>query len=77
LLTPYGREDEIARRDAVRGMVLARIRQLAAHEVGHALGFMHNYSSHRHRRPSVMDYPHPILRLDDDGDIDLSDAYPA
>lgn len=77
LLTPYGREDETERRDAIREMVLARIRQLAAHEVGHALGFMHNYSSHRHATASVMDYPHPQIRLGDDGEIDITRAYPA
>lgn len=76
LLTPYGRPDEDARVAAIRDFVLGRVRQLAAHEVGHALGFMHNYRSHRHTKPSVMDYPFPRLRLDADGRIDLSDAYP-
>ncbi|MEL7974853.1 zinc-dependent metalloprotease [Isoptericola sp. F-RaC21] len=75
LLTPYGRPDEAERLDAVRELVLARVRQLAAHEVGHALGFMHNYASHRHPHPSVMDYPHPRLRLDAEGEIDLAQAY--
>ena len=56
--------------------MLARLRQLAAHEIGHALGFMHNYASHQHPQASVMDYPHPRVRLGDDGEIDVSDAYP-
>lgn len=76
LLTPYGRPDEADRLARVEAFVLARIRQLAAHEVGHALGFMHNYASHRHAHPSVMDYPHPRVRLGADGEVDLADAYP-
>lgn len=77
LLSPYGRDDEESRLEAIRRMVYARARQLAAHEIGHALGFMHNYSSHLHPHPSVMDYPHPVLRLDDAGEVTLDDAYAA
>ncbi len=55
-------------------MALARIRQLAAHEVGHTLGFAHNFAASVNDRASVMDYPHPTLRLKDGG-IDFSDAY--
>ena len=29
----------------LRGTVLARIRQLSAHEVGHTLGFAHNFAA--------------------------------
>lgn len=76
LLAPYGRVDEARRVAAVEELVLARLRQLAAHEIGHALGFMHNYASHQHPQASVMDYPHPRVRLGADGEIDLSDAYP-
>lgn len=53
---------------------LARIRQLAAHEVGHALGFTHNFAGSTQDRASVMDYPPPRIKLTD-GRIDLSDAY--
>lgn len=53
---------------------LARIRQLSAHEVGHSLGFAHNFAASRQDRASVMDYPAPRVKLTD-GKIDLSDAY--
>jgi len=53
---------------------LARLRQLGAHEVGHALGFAHNFAASTQDRASVMDYPPPRIRLTD-GRIDLSDAY--
>jgi len=53
---------------------LARIRQLGAHEVGHALGFAHNFAASIQGRHSVMDYPAPRVGLVD-GRPDLSDAY--
>src|SRR5712672_1086338 len=56
-------------------MALARLRQLAAHEVGHTLGLMHNYSASTVNRSSVMDYPPPVAKSAADGRIDLSDAY--
>ena len=54
---------------------LARIRQLSAHEVGHTLGIGHQYYNSSKGRISVMDYPHPLEKLNADGTIDLSDAY--
>ena len=54
---------------------LARIRQLAAHEVGHTLGLAHNFLASTHARASVMDYPHPLVKVAADGSLDLSDAY--
>lgn len=56
-------------------LCMARMRQLAAHEVGHTLGLPHNYIASSHARSSVMDYPHPYVKLDAHNKIDLSDAY--
>jgi hypothetical protein len=55
--------------------VLARVRQVSAHEVGHTLGLAHNYIASTYERASVMDYPPPRVRLDANGRIDLSQAY--
>jgi hypothetical protein len=54
---------------------LARIRQLGAHEVGHALGLAHNFAASTQRRFSVMDYPGPRVSLDANGAPSLRDAY--
>ncbi|MGQ0660998.1 zinc-dependent metalloprotease [Sphingosinicella sp.] len=53
---------------------LARIRQLAAHEVGHALGLAHNFAASIAGRYSVMDYPAPRVTLVN-GEPSLADAY--
>ncbi|WP_115462881.1 zinc-dependent metalloprotease [Winogradskyella aurantiaca] len=55
-------------------MALARIRQLSAHEVGHTLGFTHNFAASTNNRASVMDYPHPTITVKN-GKIVFSDAY--
>jgi hypothetical protein len=55
--------------------VLARVRQVSAHEVGHTLGLSHNYIASTYERGSVMDYPPPRVRLDASGNIDVSSAY--
>ena len=72
LLAPYG--DDAAADDMLE-MSLARLRQLSAHEVGHTLGFEHNFAASTQDRASVMDYPFPFAKLDASGNIDLSEAY--
>lgn len=55
-------------------MLLARIRQLAAHEVGHTLGLAHNFAASSYGRASVMDYPAPLIEIKN-GKLDFSNAY--
>ena len=55
-------------------MALARIRQLSAHEVGHTLGFVHNFAASTNDRSSVMDYPHPLISIDNNK-TNLDNAY--
>ncbi|RAU83046.1 zinc-dependent metalloprotease [Pontibacter arcticus] len=71
LLAPYGNNK--TGNKAMMDMAIARIRQLSAHELGHTLGIMHNYAANNNA--SVMDYPHPQVKLDRAGNIDLSQAY--
>jgi Met-zincin/Domain of unknown function (DUF5117) len=73
LLAPYEKGAPVSPK--MQAMALARLRQLAAHEVGHTLGLMHNYSASTVNRSSVMDYPPPYVKLGADGVPDLSDAY--
>src|SRR5690606_29728748 len=54
---------------------MARRRQHAAHEIGHTLGFPHNFVAATQGRSSVLDYPYPLVRLDAAGDVDISSAY--
>ncbi|HLZ83635.1 MAG TPA: zinc-dependent metalloprotease [Caulobacteraceae bacterium] len=53
----------------------ARLRQLAVHETGHALGLAHNFAGSTFGdRASVMDYPGPRIGIIA-GRLDFSDAY--
>lgn len=72
LLAPYETGKPVSQE--MQKMALNRLKQLAAHEVGHTLGLAHAYSSSTENRASVMDYPHPLVKLAN-GKIDLSDAY--
>ena len=74
LLSPYTTGNE--KPEILYQTALARIRQLAAHEVGHTLGLSHNYYDSTKGWISVMDYPHPQEELKPDGTIDISHAYP-
>jgi hypothetical protein len=58
----------------VEAMSLARIRQLSAHEVGHTIGFAHNFAASTYGRGSVMDYPAPLVEIKN-SKLDLSNAY--
>ena len=73
LLAPYGKGS--ARHGLAEQMALARLRQLSAHEVGHTLGFHHNFAASLKGNGSVLDYPHPIVKLDAKGEISIADAY--
>ncbi|MEM8509870.1 MAG: zinc-dependent metalloprotease [Bacteroidota bacterium] len=55
-------------------MALARIRQLSAHEIGHTLGFAHNFAASTNNDASVMDYPHPQFKLVGN-EVDFSTPY--
>ncbi len=59
----------------MKEMALARLRQLSAHEIGHTLGLAHNFAASTNNRASVMDYPHPYIELDKNGNMDFSNAY--
>lgn len=69
---PYATDDENDK--AMMELALARIRQLSAHEIGHTLGFTHNFAASSNRRSSVMDYPHPMLYVED-GEVKFDQAY--
>lgn len=73
LLAPF--ETGVPADDKMLKMAVERLRQLAAHEVGHTLGLMHNYASSVNNRASVMDYPPPMVRVGANGEIDLKQAY--
>ena len=73
LLAPYEKGKPVSPK--MQEMALARLRQLAAHEVGHTLGLMHNYCASTVNRSSVMDYPAPYVKLGADGTPDVTSAY--
>jgi hypothetical protein len=83
LLAPYkdGKPSVDDAHDAALQMVLARLRQLAAHETGHTLGLAHNFAASSYPHPpdetvSVMDYPAPWVTVGPNGVPDMSHAYP-
>lgn len=67
-------ESDTSKVKEIMQMSLERLKQLAAHEIGHTLGLPHNYISSTEGRASVMDYPHPLVDYAN-GKFDLSRAY--
>jgi len=57
-----------------RDMVYLRQALLAAHELGHTLGFQHNWDANLNNRSSVMEYPTPRVKVTD-GKLDLSESF--
>ena len=72
LLAPYENGTTVPKE--MEEMAISRLRQLAAHEVGHTIGLAHSYTSSTEGRASVMDYPHPLAEIED-GKIVLNNAY--
>ena len=69
---PFSKSDN--KENQAMEMALSRIRQLSAHEIGHTLGFAHNFTSSAKSRTSVMDYPHPYIEIMDEK-ISIQRAY--
>lgn len=59
---------------AQRDLVLLRQSLLTAHELGHVMGFQHNFSASLDNFGSVMEYPTPRVKVTN-GRLDLSDAF--
>ncbi|HKJ49134.1 MAG TPA: zinc-dependent metalloprotease, partial [Christiangramia sp.] len=69
---PFAESD--SNHEPMMELALARIRQLSAHEVGHTIGFAHNFAASTENRASVMDYPHPQFELQG-GEVTFKNAY--
>jgi hypothetical protein len=59
---------------AQRDLVLVRQTLLTAHELGHVMGFGHNWASSINERASVMEYPTPRVKVAG-ARLDLSEAF--
>jgi hypothetical protein len=73
LLAPY--EEGVEPDPEMLEMALNRIRQLSAHEIGHTLGIAHNFAASVNDLASVMDYPHPMVTVEDGESLSLANAY--
>jgi hypothetical protein len=58
-----------------QALVTARQALVTAHEIGHTLGFGHNWAASINNNASVMEYPSPRITVSADGRIDLGDAF--
>lgn len=76
LLAPFAADKDTTSLLAdIETMALNRIRQLSAHEIGHTLGIAHNFAANAQERASVMDYPHPLVKINAEGELSLNQAY--
>lgn len=57
-----------------RDMVYLRQALLTAHELGHTLGFQHNWAANMNNRSSVMEYPTPRVKVTG-GKLNLSESF--
>src|SRR6201996_207591 len=57
-----------------RDMVYLRQALLTAHELGHTLGFQHNWAANLNNRSSVMEYPTPRVKVTN-AKLDLSESF--
>ncbi len=75
LLTALAAEQPSAGMPAAeRDLVLLRQTLLTAHELGHVMGFQHNFSASLDNFGSVMEYPTPRVKVVN-GKLDLSEAF--
>ena len=60
--------------EAQRELALRRQSLLTTHELGHVMGFGHNFASSINDRASAMEYPTPRVKVTQ-GRLDLSEAF--
>lgn len=58
-----------------QALVAARQALVTAHEIGHTLGFGHNWAASINNNASVMEYPSPRITVNESGQIELGDAF--
>ena len=82
ILVPFNAtpHDKVRLRENILDFVAQRVKVLAAHEVGHTLGLAHNFAGSINtlnvNSGSVMDYPPPVIMVNDKGKLSLNpDCY--